>query len=153
MVRFQVRLPDRLHEKLVERRKKTLESQNEIVVKALTEFLGVEITKEEEKEALLRRAELLSEEILEIGAKKRKEMGKAWTLMCFYGCEEKREPLLCLDQALKDFEEGKESWSAKEYSAKFVSNAEVINVLMLADRYFSLKRRMNEVIKKLSGKN
>lgn len=138
VIRLTLRLPKDLHRDLSSRVVAEGKSINQFIVGVLSREVGgvseEELLKKEFAEVVKR--------VEEIGKKKREEMKKAWALMCFYHVEEKREPLLCLSQALDDFDEHEDRWMVGEESVTFTGEAEVINVLMLADRYFNLKRKM-----------
>ena len=62
-----------------------------------------------------------------------------------------REPMKCLDQALKDFDAGNGIWylEDREETASFASKAEIVRALTLARDYCALRNKLDAITVKL----
>ena len=137
--------------------KKRLEDQAKISGRTMTEIItgAVDssigaITGASEQDALAREAEQLSARLMEMEKNQGAELDKSATLAHFYGVFESREPLKCLDQALKDFDHYDGVWRVEDRdAAEFSGTAEVIRALAMAENYIALKKRLDGITAKL----
>ena len=124
-------------------------TMTEIITGAVDSSIGA-ITGASEQDALVKEAEQLSARLMEMEKNQGAELDKSATLAHFYGVYESREPLKCLDQALKDFDECGGVWRVEDRDpAEFSSTAEVIRALTMAENYIALKKKLGGITAKL----
>jgi len=148
-IHMSIRLPFDLRKRLEEASESSGKTMNQLVIEALNSSVGA-VTEESENTLLVKEAEQLSAKVVEMGQKSKEELDKSATLAHFYGVFESREPLKCLDQALKDFDECGGVWRVEDRdAAEFSDPAEVIRALAVAHDYVALKKRLDGITAKL----
>ena len=136
---FSLRLPSKLHKKVVDQATLFKKSVNQTITDILEAELGDE---EVDEEALaLRKLDETTKPFEEMEKKCDWQITGSGILMRFYKVS---MPMQCLKQALKDFEEKGGVWSDGEEKVELDNKYDLIECLTKGEEYFKLKRKTKE---------